>query len=101
MEVHRQTCQACGSRTLNNLLRRTEGEAQTVFVRCASCGELVAVYRLRDYYHHGKGFASWVSTRRHTESARSLRDLYDKAKSDALIGFREVLDALTEAGKQL
>ena len=99
MEVHRQRCQACRALEHNLVLRRTEGEKPTVFVRCARCHALVAVYRLRDYYLHGRGFSSWVGTRRHTESARETRELYERAVDEAVLGYEEVLAALRAQGK--
>ena len=101
MEVHRQRCQACGSTELHNVLRRREGDPQTVFVGCAKCGELVAVYGLAAYYHHGKGFESWVAQQRPGESARTLRDRYEKAQYDALEGWAEVREELERQGKAL
>lgn len=86
---------------MNNLIRRKEGEAQTIFVRCARCHELVAVYQLQDYYHHGKGYESWVGSRRPSESARDLRELFERAQDEALVGFAEVLEELAKQGKSI
>ena len=62
MEVHRQTCQACGSRSLRNLLVRDHGKNDRVFVECNDCHELVARYIIspNGYYHHGKGYESYL-----------------------------------------
>lgn len=62
MEVHRQTCQACGSRSLRNLLVRDQGKNDRVFVECNDCDELVARYIISPggYYHHGKGYESYL-----------------------------------------
>ncbi|MBF0169983.1 MAG: hypothetical protein HQK87_02665, partial [Nitrospinae bacterium] len=62
MELHRQTCQACGSRAMRITLVREAGETDKVFVKCADCGGFVARYTIaqRGYYHHGKGFESYL-----------------------------------------
>ncbi len=62
MEVHRQTCQKCGSRKLKNILAREPGEPDRVFVQCHDCNELVARYIIGQggYYHYGKGFESYI-----------------------------------------
>jgi RNase P subunit RPR2 len=55
MELHRQQCQKCKSFNMRNILVRNPGEQQMVYVRCVDCHEFVALYKLRDYYHHEKG----------------------------------------------
>jgi len=62
MEVHRQTCQLCGSHHLRNILARETGEADKVFVQCADCDELVARYVVAPggYFHAHKGFESFL-----------------------------------------
>jgi len=62
MEVHRQTCQLCGSHQLRNILARDPGEPDKVFVQCAECHELVARYVISPggYYHAHKGFESFI-----------------------------------------
>ena len=56
MELHRQHCQNCQSIEMRNILVREAGKATSVYVRCGNCGELVARYKLRDYYHHGRNY---------------------------------------------
>ena len=103
MEVHRQTCQACGSLDLRNILAREQGRAQMVYVRCAKCGELVARYRLRDYYHHGKGVESFLSSMGSdaSDSARGHLDTFERAQREALEGYRKALEQLEEDGKEI
>ncbi len=62
MEVHRQTCQACDSRKLRNILLREPGENDRVLVECTECKEPVAQYVIAPggYYHHAKGFESYL-----------------------------------------
>lgn len=103
MEVHRQTCQACGSTDVRNILVRERGRAQMVYVRCAGCGGLVARYRLRDYYHHGKGIESFlksVGVEASDSARRQLADFQD-IQADALEGYREALERLDKDGKEI
>jgi hypothetical protein len=62
MEVHRQTCQICGSRKLRNLLLREPKTNDKVIVQCTECKELVARYIISKggYYHHAKGYESYL-----------------------------------------
>ena len=102
MEVHRQRCQACDSLDVHDLLVREVGEPQTVYVRCASCGELVARYVLCDYYHHGKSVESYL--RSHMggafESARQIAQTFQEVEMDALAGYERALDRLRELNKE-
>lgn len=101
MEVHRQTCQNCGSREHNLALVREPGHGQVVFVRCARCHELVARYGLASYYHHGKGMESYLrSVAGSMESGRRTLADFDAARHDAVEGFERVMTALRERGKQ-
>lgn len=96
MEVRRQTCQACGSIDVRNILARKPDEPTMVYVRCAKCGELVAYYGLQDYYHHGKGIESYLRGQGvpADDSGRAWLAGYQKLKQDALSGFEEVLQLL-------
>ena len=98
MEVHSQKCQACQSQKLSNLLVREPGQSQTVYVRCAECGELVARYRLREYYHHGKGIESWLRSRdpAASESGRDVHGEFERVQQDALQGFVAALAVLAQ-----
>ncbi|MCP4294702.1 MAG: hypothetical protein GY786_03760 [Proteobacteria bacterium] len=62
MEIHRQTCQGCGSRNMKNIIVREESEADKIFAQCHDCGALVARYVIgqKGYYHSGKGFESFL-----------------------------------------
>ena len=103
MEVHRQTCQACGSTEVHNIIAREEGRAQMIYVRCGGCGELVARYRLLDYYHHGKGLDSYLRSMGAdaSDSARHHLDEVGKAREEALNGYSQALAQLKEDGKTI
>ncbi|MEM6456577.1 MAG: hypothetical protein AAF772_15905 [Acidobacteriota bacterium] len=101
MEVHRQQCQACGSRRLNNILAREARLRTVVYVRCADCSALVARYELADYYHHGRGVESFL--RSHdpglAESGRQMMTLFKQAEKRAVEGFRAVMAILEKTGR--
>ena len=101
MEVHPQTCQACGSIDLRNIIARQQGRAQMVYVRCAACGELVARYRLSDYYHHGKGIESFLDSvgSDASDSGRDHLGAFRRLQEEALEGYHEVLEQLEKNGK--
>ena len=100
MQVVVQKCQECGSQEVRNILVRKPGRAQLVYVACAGCGELVARYRLRDYYHHGKGIESFLRAAGavHGDSARGLLGEFEQTKGEAVEEFEEVKRIL-EGGK--
>ena len=96
MQVVVQRCQDCGSQEVRNMLAREPGRAQMVYVHCAKCGALVARYRLRDYYHHGKGIESFLRSAGavHGDSARDLLAEYEKIKGETLQGFEQTKELL-------
>ena len=98
MEVHLQKCHKCRSAAVNNLLVRDPGQPQTVYVRCDSCGEFIAQYRLGDYLHHGKGIESWLRSQGSaaTESGRDFLGEFERVKSIAIEGYRAAADKLDE-----
>ena len=101
MQVHRQRCQACQSTTHNNLIVRKPGQPQVIMVRCTRCKALVAQYELESYYHHGKGFESWLASfRGQHESGRRLLEDFRKVQESAAKLYREVLDKLKAEGKE-
>ncbi|MEQ8769117.1 MAG: hypothetical protein RIB60_01255 [Phycisphaerales bacterium] len=103
MEVHRQQCQSCLSYKVHDVLVREAGQPQTVYVICANCHELVARYRLQNYYHHGKGAESFMRSRegKGADSARELLEEFDRTKHDAHDGYARVLKILAEQHKAL
>ena len=103
MEVHRQTCQSCGSRRQHNIIARAAGRPMAIFVRCVECEELVAVYEVSRYYHHGKGADSFLRSLgpEAAESGRNVLQSFERAKRDALEWYPKVLAALEEQGKEL
>jgi len=80
---------------------REEGHPVVVYVRCGNCGDLVARYVLRDYYHHGKGVESYLRSHgsSSSESGRAELDTFHKVKQDALEGYLRAVDWLKERGK--
>lgn len=104
MDIHRQTCQKCGSRQMRNLLVRDLGSKDKVYVQCSSCRELVARYIVatQGYYHHNKGFESYVKgLQRGGEfmSGRDLHQQFDQTKIECEAEFLEVLKRLEELKK--
>jgi uncharacterized Zn finger protein len=101
MEVIHQKCQECGSIELEDILVRERGRATMVFVRCAKCEELVARYRLRDYYHHGKGVESYLRSMGATasDSAREHLEEFQRAKEETTVAYEQVLELLREQGE--
>lgn len=103
MEVHRQTCQSCGSKDVRNILVREPGRAQMVFVRCSNCHSLVARYRLSDYYHHGKGIESYLRSKGGGFGDSGRRELkqFGEIQEEAEEGYRKALESLEEEGKEI
>ena len=74
-----------------------------MFVRCTQCGELVARYVLRAYYHHGKGPESFYRSvgSDASDSGRASLINFRRAKEEALSGYTAALEALREEGKEV
>ena len=99
MELHIQTCQFCGSKTVRNLLVRKGGEEDKVYVQCAQCASLVARYIIahRGYYHHGKGFESYLrGLNRGGEvmSPKDLREAFEKVEEYCVQEFENIISQL-------
>ncbi len=101
MELKRQTCQGCGSREHHNVLRRGEEHPLTVYVICARCKELVARYKLDSYYHHGKGFESWLRRQGASESGRDLATAFGEVSHSSVAEFADVMSELASLDKDL
>ncbi len=103
MEVHRQRCQACGSLDVRDILVRRQAEPTTVYVRCSHCGELVARYRLRDYYHHGKGVDSYLRSigGDDGDSGRAALADFKRIQEESLAGYAAALEMLKEVDKEV
>ncbi len=101
MELHRQQCQNCKSFNMMNLLVRTPGEPQKVYVRCVDCSEFVALYSLRDYYHHGKGIESYLRSHGagEVESGRHMLADFKSVQESAMDGFENAIEQLKREGK--
>lgn|GEM_PF-592912 len=97
MEVHRQRCQDCGGRTFVNIIVRAPGRRQVILVQCHACKELVARYELSGYYHHKKGFESYLKTLSiATESTIDLQESFVKLKEHSPVELQEALAVLEE-----
>ena len=101
MDIHRQQCQACGSHDARNIIVRPGHERPIIYVRCMNCGELVARYRLAEYYHHGKDIESFLRSRgaNAVESGRRMLDEFQQVQKDAVEGYEKALEYLTEHDK--
>ncbi len=104
MEVHRQTCQECGGRVMRNILCRDAGQFDKVYVQCAGCKGLVARYVIgqRGYYHHGKGYESYLrglNRGGHFDSGKNLTDQFQETIDSANAEFERVLETLDQEGK--
>lgn len=96
MEAHRQTCQKCGSIKMVNILSRAVGESDKVFVQCSDCKELVARYVISQggYYHHGKGFESYLqglSRGGFYESTKDMSIDFEKLKDKCEMEYKEIV----------
>ena len=103
MEIHRQQCQQCGLRDVRNFLVRESDAPMAVYVQCLGCGALVARYKLREYYHHGKGIESFLRSLGSNagESGRDYLAEFHRIQDEAVRGYEDVLRRLTDAGKEL
>ena len=88
---------------MRNILVRNPGESQMIYVRCVDCHEFVALYKLKDYYHHGKGIESYLKSNGAgaVESGRQMLDDFKKVQESALEGFEKIIEQLKKAGKDV
>lgn len=101
MEIHRQKCQFCNSKRLKNVLVRNPGDPDKVYVQCHNCKELVASYVIAPlgYYHHGKGYESFLrGVHRSGDflSGRNINRLYEERKTEEMAQFQKVLEHLNK-----
>lgn len=99
MIIRVQKCQNCLSNNLKNILCRKAGQPDSVFVQCQDCKEFVASYKIAPlgYYHHGKGFESFLrGVHRSGEfmSGRRVKQLYEKRKTESVESYRKVIEKL-------
>ena len=99
MEVRHQTCLACQSEELENIIVRDAGRTQSIFVRCAKCGEFVARYILKDYYHHhGRTLDSLLqSTGQSVESGREMLHQFKERRETAQTQFEKMIRNLQDS----
>jgi hypothetical protein len=81
---------------MRNILVRKIGESDKVFVKCQSCGSFVASYVIAPlgYYHHGKGYDSFLrGIHRSGEfmSGRNIARMFEDRKEQDIEEFKEVL----------
>lgn len=98
MEVLRQRCQSCGHTVFRDLLVRTQGQPQRVFVTCDHCGAFVARYTLAGYYHHGKGLDSYLRGLGNVvaETGRDFLDEFSSTQAEAVTEFELVKAAMQQ-----
>ena len=103
MEINRQTCQSCGSIDVRNIIARESDLPMTIYVRCAKCGELVARYKLREYYHHGKDVDSFLRSQAAAiaESGRNVLGEFRRTQKESVEGYEVVLKELEKEGKEV
>lgn len=99
MELHVQHCQFCDSTDVKNILVRKIGESDKVFVQCNSCGHFVASYVIAPlgYYHHGKGYESFLRGIHRSGdfmSGRNVGRMFEDRKEQDVEEFKEVLARL-------
>jgi hypothetical protein len=103
MEVRRQRCRACGSYDAHNLLVREPQHPLSVYVRCANCRQLVARYRLSEYYQPGDGIESYLESLG-TSADDSGRDYLAELahlEQDSQEGYRQALEQLPEESENV
>ena len=105
MKIHVQKCQNCGSKEHKNILARESGEPDRVYVQCQACQEFVASYVIAPlgYYHHGKGYESFlrgVTRSGEFMSGRRIKGLFLKRKVDELKAFQQILEKLKIQDKE-
>jgi hypothetical protein len=85
-------------RDMRNIVVREAGAPTTIYVRCLGCGELVARYRLSEYYHHGKGIESYLRSLGSAagESGRDYLTEFHRIKAETEQGYEEALRQLAE-----
>lgn len=99
MEIHVQKCQHCFSNKLKNILFRESGEPDRVFIQCHDCQRFVASYTISPmgYYHHGKGFESFLRGVHRTGefmSGRRVQRIFHERKVQEEAAFEDVLEKL-------
>jgi hypothetical protein len=101
MEVHRQRCQQCGSIDVRNILVREDEVPAVIYVRCSQCGQLVARYKLIEYYHHGKGVDSFIRSigAAAAESGRDVLNQFNQSQAESIDGYEQALKYLQERDK--
>jgi len=105
MEIHTQKCQFCSSENMKNILVRNPGDADKVYVQCQQCGEFVASYVIAPlgYYHHGKGYESFLrGIHRSGEfmSGRNIQRMFEERKREDLTQFEKVLERMEKKEKK-
>ncbi len=102
MEIHRQTCQNCGSRHMRNIILRDHEEV--IYLQCDECGKPVARYLLASggYFHFGKGYESFLREMQRSggfPSGKGLVNRFKTLEEELLAGFEDALDLLKMENK--
>ena len=101
MEVHVQKCQKCRSANLKNIIYRESGEPDRIYVQCHDCHDFVASYVIAPlgYYHHGKGYESFlrgVTRSGGFMSGRIVKELFLNRKTGEQTAFDVALEKLAD-----
>ena len=106
MEIHIQKCQNCNSSNLRNIIYRESGEPDRIYAQCNDCHSFVASYVIAPlgYYHHGKGYESFLRGIHRSGgfmSGRKIKDKFIARKYNEEKAFEEALKNLKmkEEGK--
>jgi hypothetical protein len=99
MDVHVQRCQFCGSDKMKNILVRNPGDRDRVYVQCQDCESFVASYIIAPmgYYHHGKGYESFLRSMIRSGdmmSGRKLQHFFEERKTKDVEQFKKILEEL-------
>lgn len=105
MEILIQKCQNCESTNLRNIIYRESGEPDRIYAQCNDCDVFVASYVIAPlgYYHHGKGYDSFLrGVLRSGEfmSGRKVKDIYLNRKNSEVAAFEEAIRNLEEKEKK-
>jgi hypothetical protein len=90
-------------RDMRNIVVRKAGAPMTIYTSCLGCGELVARYRLCEYYHHGKGLESYLRSQGSAagESGRDYLAEFHRIQAETEQGYQEALHQLAEQDKNV
>lgn len=92
---------------MKNIIFRESGEPDKVYAQCKDCKEFVASYVISPlgYYHHGKGYESFLrGVHRSGEfmSGRNIKKIFLEKRDGEELAFKKVIELLEkkEASKK-